>query len=669
MVKKKELDNLLIQFMKQEGSIRVIALVDREGLPVSYGIKSRKDRIKPKTLGSLVRQSYHPMRLYASKLNLLSPMFQIYIMEDGCIFEVDMGYVILAVLFDKVYWPLDAESFYNLLINIHSKLDQISKEPNSQLKGIIEAKESKINLISDDDLSSLMRIINSLDSGNLTSIDISIPEDIQSVEQPMPFIGNKMDCFLVDETKQIRYNNPDYHQFGDFSSNIISIEEEGLSLFNSGRFLAAFSYFKDGVILSNAVIGGVDGTDVFMFKKHDGFQKFKKLISPYYSLINLLLDNFPSKRAASLVNLIVFLTEPIEALKEHAQYHAKNRNLKVASSFMERGAIILIRQDKMEQAGDLYKTIGLLVVKNKKYDEGLKYFDQAMSLYGEAEAYTKSGKLGMLMAKIFLKIRDVNGAISSYSKAELAYESGNHTDLVKGVKKSKNDLLQDLSKKLKKYIKESASPIITFNFLSEKLKLENAYIILVLKKMINDGELTGTLEIPNERYLKGQGAAHGTIKEAGGSGTDESDYEEITRDEIQAIDTPQQVELDESEIEREYTEFDNIYLVEGAPKSFHLKRLDRDTYLAVIFSQYPSKTFRDNIDRFADKLVKRSKILKSNPSYIDTVIDNYFAHPKDLALKNKSRDEEDGMKVCPICGTRNLSEAKYCSKDHVKLVF
>ncbi len=142
MVEKRVFDTILANFLRSEPSIRLIALVDKEGMPISFAIKSRKYKIKPESLGATLKQSFYPAENYGKNLNMV-PLLQIYIMEQGCVICFKLGMITLGIVFDLSGWPLQVNLFNDLLNGIIPQLENAYHQDSGLLSGIIGEKEKQ----------------------------------------------------------------------------------------------------------------------------------------------------------------------------------------------------------------------------------------------------------------------------------------------------------------------------------------------------------------------------------------------------------------------------------------------------------------------------------------------------------------------------------------------
>ena len=113
---------------------------------------------------------------------------------------------------------------------------------------------------------------------------------------------------------------------------------------------------------------------------------------------------------------------------------------------------------------------------------------------------------------------------------------------------------------------------------------------------------------------------------------------------------------------------DNVYVVDGDPKYFDIKKLDDSTFISAIYSVFPSELYQKQMNKLSENAKLKLRTLKMTPMLTGKLISDYFDYPNNLKDKIQESNSTE-VKICPICGTRNLSSSTYCSKDNIKLIF
>ncbi|MHA1341651.1 MAG: RING finger domain-containing protein [Promethearchaeota archaeon] len=503
MVEKRVLDNILANSLREDPSIRVISLIDKEGLPISFAIKSRKYKIKPQTLGSFIKQGFYPAENYALNLKLGTPLLELYIMQSASLLIVNLGVALLGINFDNSGWPLPSSLINNLLSQLLMQLRQAIKEESGLLSTITGMDKSgkKYELISDEKLKILMQIIGSFSMGNLKPILIK-----ETAPAPEIFmnVAEKFDTFTVDSKGVILSMNPNYGpEFVACTNETLDIEINGLTVFKSGKVLCAFSYFEDKNCIANSVIGEYNSQNIYVFKKFpDWGVGFKTLITPFYEIANYLVADFASEESMDFIDVVIYLTDDVESLRERINSYIKENDLETARKFMERAALLYMRQKDYENAGDIFKWRGYYYYQEGKIKEAISDYELSAQYHKLANQLEKAGDDYIDIGNILTNSANVAEALEYYIKAQEIYEKLNLSQKADEIKNLKSNIIEPYKENAANFIKQTTGETLTIDYLARKLKLTEQLTITILKELIEEGVIGGEVDEARGRYTK-----------------------------------------------------------------------------------------------------------------------------------------------------------------------
>ncbi|MHA1820782.1 MAG: RING finger domain-containing protein [Promethearchaeota archaeon] len=504
MVEKRVFDTMLATFMRSDPSIRIVALIDKEGLPISFAIKSRKFKIKPSTLGSLCSQAIYPLENYAINLKLAPALGQVYILEEAILILINLGIATLSILIDHSGWPLEPQKIDNLLAKLRPKLQEASEAKGGLLSKITGEQDKKyaINSFSSD---SLRKISNLFYSFNEGKIDIAVLEPAQAPEI-FTKAGNQFDAFLVDTENVILSMNPNYSpDFVLCTKETLDIENEGLNAFNAGKILAGLSYYSDSNCIADSIVGNYDNKNIFMFKMFKDWNiGFKSIISPFLNVANYLVAEFPSDESLNFISVINYLSNSVDELKEKVSILVKEKDFVEARKFMERVAILSIRNKNYMEAGDMYRWMAFTYYKEAETNQAIKLYEESAKFHKMAGDLDKFVDDYKEIATIFQNENKIPKAINNLIIAEniLKESAPEKTDLLDDIINTQKDLLAPYLNKVENFIKSSKAEVLKFDYLAQKFGLDELLIIKILSNLIERGTIGGEIDHERKRYTK-----------------------------------------------------------------------------------------------------------------------------------------------------------------------
>lgn len=100
-----------------------------------------------------------------------------------------------------------------------------------------------------------------------------------------------------------------------------------------------------------------------------------------------------------------------------------------------------------------------------------------------------------------------------------------------------------------------------------------------------------------------------------------------------------------------------------------IQKIDQDNYSAIIFGHYPHNLYLSNFEKFAESCKEKLVYFKQIPLVINKIIDSYINTPQKLRDIEIDQNPYKAMKKCLVCGKNNLSNAKYCVNDNIRLFY
>jgi len=503
MVDKRVIDTLLASVLREDPSIKTLVLVDREGIPISFTFKSKKDKIKPQTLGSFIKQGFYPAENYSKNLNLGTPLVQLYILQTGCTLIINLGLVYVGIIFENSGWPIPTSLINNLITSLLPYLRESTSGTEGILSEITGADRTgkKYEIILEDKINEIINVFDSFSKGNLKPILIK-----ESAPAPEIFVNvaEKFDSFTIDTKGVILSMNPNYGpDFVMATNETLDVELTGLSTFNLGKLLCAFSYFDNKICIGNAVIGEYNHQNIFVFKRFlDWSIGFKIIISTFYEIANYLVTDFASEESMDFIDMVIYLTDDVQSLQERINSYIKENDLATARKFMERAAILYMRQKNYESTGDIYKWRGYTHYQEGNLNEAVSDYELASKYHQLGNQLEKAGDDYIDIANMLNNTGNLVNAIEYYLKAQDIFEKLNLTEKLNNLKEIKSSLIEPYKEKVANFIKQTAGETLTIDYISNKMELTEPLTISILRELIESNIIGGEVDVQRGRYTK-----------------------------------------------------------------------------------------------------------------------------------------------------------------------
>lgn len=638
MVEKRVFDTMLANFLRNQSSVRITALVDKEGLPISFAIKSRRYKVKPKTLGALIKQAVYPLENYSANLDVKAPLCQVYLMEQGTLLILDLGVAVLCIIFDTYGWPLKKEVVLQLLRELKQKLSEAFEQEDGILSKITGVADSDAtgDLLTDRKFSEFSALWDTFLKGSTSEFVIMDPAPAPEIFMK---VAEKYNSFIADGKSNILSMNPNYGpEFVASTKETLDIEQSDFNALKSGKIICGISYYMDKTTIGNCRVGEYNGEDLFIFKKFDNWGNgFKRTISEFQAIANYLVADFASETSMNFIEIVTYLTEPAKILKEKINELVKNKDFNTARKFMKRAAILFVRNGQYLAAGDIYKWLGFILYKDGENRKAIPYYELAASNHNRANDYEKSGGDYMDIANIMQNRNKVSSALDYYNKALDEFQKADNSEMIQNVEQNKNELLAPYFSQVKTFINQSTSQTLTLDYLSKKFKLNDTLLINILQKLIQDNEITGEVDVDKGRYTKvrisgsrsrGSTGAKPEVKGSAVIGIDISDIQ------------PQM-----NRIEALLRQKEKVFEQRGIPFMDYIdyeKLLDKKQFLEH------RRRIAEEGDSFFDKSGRNQKcyICFKDFSSSDRLVqcgEGHKAHQKCMSVWVKSQDS------CPVC--------------------
>ncbi len=506
---KKSFDAALAKFMRGDKNIVFTAIVDREGIAISYVAKSRKYTVTSQQVGSIIKAVSFPANDLVKIFNFGDAMAQVFVLQDAGLFQFNLGYAYLVILEKIIGFPINKSKILSVFEKVRPLLSQLKPEKSAMLKELDEkADVAESRGLTDTQVLRVADLLDNLDAGTMVAQPVSLAarEAILALAEILPKV--KKTWFQVgiihDLNGDIKAKlGTSVPAFGRTMGVMFKVASDQLPTLAKGSFLFTFAGYENGDAIFSFPVGKAGG-DIPLIMS--GYVKqntaLKEIISVPMIIARSLKDIATSDLALRAQEFMNFVTSPVDALKTTIQELLKLNHLKEAKKHILRAVEILLRASDFASAGDFLRWAGFVYFKMDKPEKAKNYYLEAAKNHDLGQAFDKTGDDYRDLANLCLRADDLPNAYEYFTQASFYYtKAGVQAELEK-VEEERGKILNKFSVDIKNILDKSSSEVVKLEYISSKISLREELILDILRDLIAEGQIPGIIEEGKGRYLK-----------------------------------------------------------------------------------------------------------------------------------------------------------------------
>lgn len=659
MVVKRDFDKILVNLLRNSADIVNIALVDAEGMPISFVAKSKRYQIKPATLGSKAKILLFLAKSFATSNEIQLPIIQSFFFKNHSLIIINLKVVSFFILLDLKGWPPEGKLFYQNIVKVKELLIQLEETQDDALKSILEGeKKQKVKIadVSDNYIKSIAKNLNSLDQIQLSPISIDknalklVKNDVNSLSQYLTqnFSSQKITkAISTDEngTEMFKTQGAGF----EFSAGIQSLMKNSfkeLDTFDLGEPIWILNVFEKSELLIMNKYGSFSSGEIFngilLENRVGNLKEVMNLLYKTASEINSVQNDL---YLGSLLDNLEFLGLSASNLNIKAEKDLIKGNKEDAMSLLERAANKLQSSGSNSEAGSYYSRIGDILAKDGKLDKAESLYQEAASLHLKENNYEAAGEEFFKIGKAAVANGEISLVFENYDKALSHFKKAGNTEKIKTINSEILKVKGILAKQLKEFIDSSTGESIPFSYLQEKFNMEEDGLISVFKTLFEKNEIPGQINLIKKRYTKKRyGSDEAIVGE-----TPISDLYKLPDIKVDILNQNM------SRIDRELQGFEDQFEKINFPFAQYLDYEDK--LHKYNFYEQKLKIYKSNLE--SNKCILCFKAFNKNDRVVDCGNTHFFHF-------NCAKVWLENQKICPICETNMLETLKTMYFEHIK---
>ncbi|MHA1757506.1 MAG: RING finger domain-containing protein [Promethearchaeota archaeon] len=660
MVTKKDFDKIIVNFLRANPYVMNIALIDAEGIPISFALKSRKYQIKPATLGSKTKALLFLSKLSAEKIDISYPIIQTYFFEELALIIINLKIVNIFVLLDVKGWPPNGKHFYEIFVKIRDLLLEIEKEEESTLKSLLSSEKQDEFRVSDVNDTFLRIIAKNLNSLNQVKIDPNSTntsrqalkkDDIESFKT---YLKQKLSNLKLVEGTCFSETGEDLFLTqtvsSDFKTNIQEFfenSEKELEIFNLGELLWFINIYEKSELQVGIKLGNLKNQNVYLgILAENRMGTITEITKTLYSIIIDLYSIQKDDYLKKLAILLEYIGLSIDNIKIRIEKLLVKNQLELAEKLTERAAILLELQQQYSAAGDYLEKLAEIYAKKGELENAEQTLLKASELHLKEKNYTSTGD-SFLKIGDFSKMADnKTKAFEFYSKAADYYNKAKNTNKIKIAENKIKEIQKIIKEQIKDYLESTTGESIPFNFLEEKFNLSEKALVDILKLMLERNEIPGQINLIKKRYTKKR---FGTKEAVVGEIEFEVEPYEMPTVDVNSLMQQQR------KLEAELEQYENVFERINFPFEKYLEYQEK--LMELNFIEQKLTILGKNINQNTCPLCLKSF---NNEDQISDCGNGHYYHLNCLKIWLENQ------KKCPICDTNILDNLKIYYLDTIQ---
>ena len=650
MVVKRDFDKVLVNLLRKNPNFVNIALIDAEGIPISFAVKSRKFQIKPATLGSKSKVLLYLSKSFSNSINITDPIIQVFFFEKVVLLIVNMKVVNFFIIMDLKGWPMDGKMLYETFLEVKTLLSQVDQSQDDTLKALFEGDKKegiKISDVSDTFLKIIAKNINSLNQMQIEPIQAKKPSISDYTGYFNQKFSNKMfiEGLILDDANAELFKKENTHSsFKDSINNLLKKGSKELETFNLGQPNLILNIFEKSEVLLLTKFGAlVDGNvycGLLLENRQGTLTELMKLI---YQISLELKSNDNLRALTQCLEIIGF---SIDNLNKKSDVAIDMGLSEMAELLLERAANVLKAQDKFSEAGKFHSKLGDALKKLEENEKAEQQYLIATDLHLKERNYDGAGDECIKLGQLSYVSKDLPNSLEHFYKAEKYYKNAGNDSKFKKAEETIRKVNLALQKILKDYILGAAGESIPFSLLEKKFNISEDILVRTFKGLFERDEIPGQINLIKKRYTKKRMGSDEAI--VGEDGVGGKVYELPQMNRAALIQKQRKLESGLGNIE-------DIFEKINFPFEQYIKYQNNLTELN--FLEQKSKIYASNLE--SNKCVICTRAFTKKDKLCDCGNSHYY-HFKCMKLWIENQ------KKCPACDVNLLDNLKVMFLDTIE---
>jgi len=659
VVSKKDFDKVLVNLLRKNPNFENIALIDSEGMPISFAVKSRQFQIKPATLGSKTKILLYLSKSFSRSINIMDPIIQVIFFEKVVILIVNLKIVNFFIIFDLKGWPMDGKVLYEAFQEIKLLLTQVEQSKDDSLKALFESEKNidyKISDINDTFLKIIAKNINSL---NQLQIDPIQPQKSSASLNP-----NELDTYkeyfnqnlmnkkilealvLNDEDIELFKMENTHSNFKNFKDLLQNTVKE-IETFDLGLPVLILSIFEKSEILTLVRFGKIANSSAYCgLLMENRLGNITELIKILYQISLDMKFARSNEELRTLVQILELIGFSVENLNNVSESLIQKDQFELADSMLERAANVLQAQNKFSEAGVYHSKLGNSYKARGNMEKAEKQYQISAALHLKERNYDNAGDANSKLGQLAYVTKDLPKSLEYFKNAEKYYKNAGNESNIKKAKETIKKIEENFQNQLKEYLETTSGESIPFSLLEKKFNLSEELIITIFKGLVERNEIPGQINLIKKRYTKKRmGSDEAIIGDESVSG---KIYELPPLNKVELVSKQRKLEAD-------LTNFEDIFEKINLPFEQYIKY---QTILSELnFLEQKSKIYTSNLENNTCVICIRRFNKKDE---ISDCGNGHYYHLKCLQLWLENQ------KKCPVCDINILENLKVFYLDTIE---
>src|SRR5271157_2924132 len=510
MVDKKAFNSALAKLVRGDVNIIFAAIVDREGITISYVAKSRKYPVTPQQVGSIIKAVSFPSNDVVKIFNLGDLVAQFFVLKDACLFQINLGHVFLVVLDKIIGFPLNKNKTLSALEKLKPLLNQLKPEKSAMLKELDENVDvAEFRELTDTQVQKISDFIDNLDANSLETqpVPVTTSEMAPALTEifsavSSPWVQNAVaHNFEGEIITELGTSMP---EFAQAMGVLFKVCSDQLKTLDYGDFVFSCAAYGNGDAAFTFPVGKDGEVPVILSGYVKQNYSLKDMMKIPLTVPLSLKPSAGSDLSLIALDMINFLTFPVTELKAIVQDLLRDERLDEARKYMQRAVEIQLRVGDYTGAGDFLRWVGFAYFKEDDVENAKSYYLEAAKNHEFGQAFDKTGDDYKDLANLSLRAEDSANAFEYFTQASFYYSKSGTQEEFDKIEEERSKLLKQISTQIKEILDNSTSEVIKLDYIASKVELREERIADILRDLISEGEIPGMVDEGKGRYLKNE---------------------------------------------------------------------------------------------------------------------------------------------------------------------
>ncbi len=507
MVNKRDFDKILVNLLRNNSNIESVALIDTEGILVSFAVRSRQFQVNSKIIGSKTKLLNFLTKSLISDQKLSDPVVECFFFEENVIFILNFNVIVVVLTLNLKGWPLIPKNIYSAALKLKDLFSQIKSTKNLILEEILGEENQTQFEISDSILEQIYNYLEMIEKLHVKYYEIS-KEDIKiDFNEFGSFIQDKFPSDIIKEGIIVQANGQELYsvvnKLNKEESTLFKDLTEELEPFQLGNLLYVFTIFNNQQLVMLSKLGEINGVDTYCtFLLEANLNNIVNFCNNIYNVL-IELNYFASQLyLKNFIQNLEFLGFSLDDLSKKIKLLMKKAEIELAELYMERGANLAYSQGDIRDAGKFKLMLAEMYSQLHNFKKAEQFYIETIELYLEKNKFEDVGALYYKLGALCQEFEKITKTFDYYNLSLEYYKKIENSIKINEIKECLKGLYKTLSKQLKYYLDSIIAEFISFSSLMEKFNLSEPLLIEVFKTLDEIEGISGQVNITKKRYTK-----------------------------------------------------------------------------------------------------------------------------------------------------------------------